>query len=470
VSRDSRTPLWIPYGTVFCCLNNVSPRPTHLLITGTYVEGFQHSQYYPQGYQQQQPPWQYSGQQIPATYAQYAQTNVPAAHSPQQFSAYPAQQQQAQQPSWKSEGQPAWYGAQQVACEGQAAAMFTTTITAEQQPPAYGYSPEGAAHAAQQGYAYTSADTSHQHPWQAHQAQQQYANQTMQPNQQQQAWQAHQAQQQQQQETYTQQQQQQEMFTQQQNQQEAYTRQQQQQQQQDYYLHQQQCQHHYQYQDYATAAYSPYNYPQQYQPHQQHAVQYNPPATPEAQMRYQPDLAEGSQHANSVAPTPQNKNMEQKPTNPTVQEAPPKPPVLDVESLLFEPYRATRPPAIVVLVRGIPGSGKSWLAQRLRAIEMENGGKAPRVLSIDPYFIVDDDENADARATNCNREKYVYDASKEGVQMPMDCACPFCSRIFLPGESVQTVTLNSDACIIVLCVVLCSRSVHLNPTTLNVCA
>ena len=83
-------------------------------------------------------------------------------------------------------------------------------------------------------------------------------------------------------------------------------------------------------------------------------------------------------------------------------------------SLLFAPHRATRPHAIVVLVRGIPGSGKSWLAQKLRALEIENGGKPPRILSIDPFFMVElEDENTNSRSPSI-REKYVHDAAKEG--------------------------------------------------------
>lgn len=98
---------------------------------------------------------------------------------------------------------------------------------------------------------------------------------------------------------------------------------------------------------------------------------------------------------------------------PEVREAP----EVDVASLLFAPLRATRPNAIVVLVRGIPGSGKSWLAQTLRALEVENGGKPPRILSIDPYFMVEvEDETANSRAPAIT-EKYVHDVSKEGEHL-----------------------------------------------------
>lgn len=130
-------------------------------------------------------------------------------------------------------------------------------------------------------------------------------------------------------------------------------------------------------------------------------------------MGYQPNAAEGSQHSNA-SPSPIQQPIDQ----PAAHQAAEVAPVVDVASLLFEPHRASRPHAIVVLVRGIPGSGKSWLAQRLRALEVENGCKAPRILSIDPFFMVEvEDENAHSRAPNSIAEKYVHDASKEGVQM-----------------------------------------------------
>jgi YLP motif-containing protein 1 len=35
------------------------------------------------------------------------------------------------------------------------------------------------------------------------------------------------------------------------------------------------------------------------------------------------------------------------------------------------------------------GSGKSYLAKALRDIEVENGGSAPRIHSIDDYFMIE---------------------------------------------------------------------------------
>lgn len=35
------------------------------------------------------------------------------------------------------------------------------------------------------------------------------------------------------------------------------------------------------------------------------------------------------------------------------------------------------------------GSGKSYLAKALRDVEVENGGRAPRIHSIDDYFMIE---------------------------------------------------------------------------------
>ena len=42
---------------------------------------------------------------------------------------------------------------------------------------------------------------------------------------------------------------------------------------------------------------------------------------------------------------------------------------------------------IVVILRGLPGSGKSPLAKKIKDIETENGASAPRILSLDDYFL-----------------------------------------------------------------------------------
>ena len=62
-------------------------------------------------------------------------------------------------------------------------------------------------------------------------------------------------------------------------------------------------------------------------------------------------------------------------------------PLPDVLELIQAPSRAKRPKRIAVILRGPPGSGKSYLARKLRDAEVAAGGEAPRIHSIDDYFI-----------------------------------------------------------------------------------
>ncbi|KAF6159953.1 hypothetical protein GIB67_033037 [Kingdonia uniflora] len=63
--------------------------------------------------------------------------------------------------------------------------------------------------------------------------------------------------------------------------------------------------------------------------------------------------------------------------------------IIDASHLFRQPYQATRPDHIVVILRGLPGSGKSYLAKMLRDLEVENGGNAPRIHSMDDYFMAE---------------------------------------------------------------------------------
>ncbi|GFS08763.1 YLP motif-containing protein 1, partial [Elysia marginata] len=73
--------------------------------------------------------------------------------------------------------------------------------------------------------------------------------------------------------------------------------------------------------------------------------------------------------------------------------APPAPlPVAEVkkvEDLLCSPGRQSRPPQLVVIIRGLPGSGKTYVSKLLREKEIKFGGAAPRMLCLDDYFMVE---------------------------------------------------------------------------------
>lgn len=65
------------------------------------------------------------------------------------------------------------------------------------------------------------------------------------------------------------------------------------------------------------------------------------------------------------------------------------PKVIDASQLFKPPHRASRPDHFVIILRGLPGSGKSYLAKMLRDIEVENGGDTPRIHSMDDYFMTE---------------------------------------------------------------------------------
>ncbi|KAJ8753656.1 hypothetical protein K2173_026332 [Erythroxylum novogranatense] len=76
-------------------------------------------------------------------------------------------------------------------------------------------------------------------------------------------------------------------------------------------------------------------------------------------------------------------------TNLSKQFSPDKHDIVTAFRLFKLPHRATRPDHMVIILRGLPGSGKSYLAKMMRDLEIENGGSAPRIHSMDDYFMTE---------------------------------------------------------------------------------
>ncbi|CAL8468069.1 g7608 [Coccomyxa elongata] len=96
--------------------------------------------------------------------------------------------------------------------------------------------------------------------------------------------------------------------------------------------------------------------------------------------------------------------------------------VSPVEDLLRRPGRAKRPKLIAVVIRGLPGSGKSLIARRLRDAEVEAGGSGPRIHCIDDYFVTEvekevweKDASGKQRLKRVQETEYCYEADMEGV-------------------------------------------------------
>ncbi|XP_027329795.1 uncharacterized protein LOC113846098 isoform X2 [Abrus precatorius] len=76
-----------------------------------------------------------------------------------------------------------------------------------------------------------------------------------------------------------------------------------------------------------------------------------------------------------------------------------RPKFIDASQLFRHPHRASRPDHFVIIFRGLPGSGKSYLAKMLRDLEVENGCDAPRIHSMDDYFMTEVEKVEDSEAS-----------------------------------------------------------------------
>ncbi|TNN82647.1 YLP motif-containing protein 1 [Liparis tanakae] len=66
-----------------------------------------------------------------------------------------------------------------------------------------------------------------------------------------------------------------------------------------------------------------------------------------------------------------------------------KPEIKNIDDILKLPGRSSRPERIVIIMRGLPGSGKSHVAKLIRDKEVDCGGAPPRVLVLDDYFMTE---------------------------------------------------------------------------------
>ncbi|KAJ8954818.1 hypothetical protein NQ314_007009 [Rhamnusium bicolor] len=86
-----------------------------------------------------------------------------------------------------------------------------------------------------------------------------------------------------------------------------------------------------------------------------------------------------------------------------------------IEDIINPPGRFNRAPRIVIILRGPPGSGKTFLAKLIKDKEVENGGSAPRILSLDDYFMVEHEKevNEDGKMIKVKEMVYEYEAEME---------------------------------------------------------
>lgn len=87
--------------------------------------------------------------------------------------------------------------------------------------------------------------------------------------------------------------------------------------------------------------------------------------------------------------------------------------IVNIKNILYKPERKLRPRQILIIMRGAPGSGKSHLVQLIKRKESENGNASEiRILSIDDYFLTEDDEEHDAASRAKLVLKYLENIQK----------------------------------------------------------
>ncbi|GAB0089818.1 hypothetical protein DMENIID0001_044350 [Sergentomyia squamirostris] len=90
---------------------------------------------------------------------------------------------------------------------------------------------------------------------------------------------------------------------------------------------------------------------------------------------------------------------------------------VNIAHLLDHPHRQVRPKKFIIIMRGPPGSGKSYFAKIIKDREVENGGSAPRILSIDDYYMTEVEKTIKCPDTNkmMKVQEMVY-TYEEGVE------------------------------------------------------
>lgn len=89
----------------------------------------------------------------------------------------------------------------------------------------------------------------------------------------------------------------------------------------------------------------------------------------------------------------------------------PKRDPVKIEQILLEPYREHRPRKLVIILRGPPGSGKSFIANLIKQEEEKrvSSSDKPKYLSIDNYFITE----TETSGRNQIIMKYEYDKTMD---------------------------------------------------------
>ena len=103
-------------------------------------------------------------------------------------------------------------------------------------------------------------------------------------------------------------------------------------------------------------------------------------------------------------------------TEPKAPQEPQKAPqgdILQVDDLIHPPGRYMRPPKIVIILRGLPGAGKSFVAKNIKNQESSYGSEAPRILALDDYFECDGEYEYEAELEDAYRASLIKSFKKQ---------------------------------------------------------
>ena len=81
------------------------------------------------------------------------------------------------------------------------------------------------------------------------------------------------------------------------------------------------------------------------------------------------------------------------------------------------------------MLRGLPGSGKSHAARRLRDAEVAAGGDAPRIHSIDDYFVTVSCQNGHSLSCSSTQQEHPVLARTFGLKLSS------CTHIIKPQSA-----------------------------------
>ncbi|XP_047997835.1 YLP motif-containing protein 1-like isoform X2 [Leguminivora glycinivorella] len=122
----------------------------------------------------------------------------------------------------------------------------------------------------------------------------------------------------------------------------------------------------------------------------------------------------GRSKESNISETSSKKSKEQEKKNDQEKKGPKH--VVMIDDILEPPGREIRPEKIVIILRGPPGSGKSYLAKLIRDREAEHGGTA-RIMSIDDYFMqegeIEEKDPTTGKIVKKPSLKYEYEAKSE---------------------------------------------------------